>query len=63
MAAKTIGLPASHLSMISYPKEIADLILTARGSRRVSALGRAGRRVTSFLRSPLYRMKVNSGMR
>jgi hypothetical protein len=53
MAAKTIERPSSRLSMISHPNEIADLILTARGSRRVSALGRASRRVTSLLRSPL----------
>jgi pimeloyl-ACP methyl ester carboxylesterase len=31
MAAKTIELPASHLSMISHPKEIANLILAAAG--------------------------------
>ena len=31
MAAKTIELAASHLSMISHPKEIADLILAAAG--------------------------------
>jgi pimeloyl-ACP methyl ester carboxylesterase len=31
MGAKTIEVAASHLSMISHPKEIADLILTAAG--------------------------------
>ncbi|GGF24716.1 alpha/beta hydrolase [Aliidongia dinghuensis] len=31
MHAKTIEVPASHLSMISHPKEIADLILAAAG--------------------------------
>jgi pimeloyl-ACP methyl ester carboxylesterase len=31
MAAKTIELPASHLSMISHPQEIANLILAAAG--------------------------------
>jgi pimeloyl-ACP methyl ester carboxylesterase len=31
MGAKTIELPASHLSMISHPREIADLILAAAG--------------------------------
>ena len=31
MGAKTIELPASHLSMISHAKEIADLILVATG--------------------------------
>jgi pimeloyl-ACP methyl ester carboxylesterase len=31
MGAKTIELPASHLSMISHAKEIADLILAAAG--------------------------------
>jgi pimeloyl-ACP methyl ester carboxylesterase len=34
MGAKTIELPASHLSMISHPKEIADLILAAAGRGR-----------------------------
>jgi pimeloyl-ACP methyl ester carboxylesterase len=33
MGAKTIELPASHLSMISHAKEIADLILVAAGRR------------------------------
>jgi pimeloyl-ACP methyl ester carboxylesterase len=31
MGAKTIELPASHLSMISHAKEVADLILAATG--------------------------------
>jgi len=31
MGATTIEVPASHLSMISHPKEIADLILAAAG--------------------------------
>jgi pimeloyl-ACP methyl ester carboxylesterase len=31
MGAKTIELPASHLPMISHPREIADLILAAAG--------------------------------
>jgi hypothetical protein len=31
MNATTIELPASHLSMISHSKEIADLILKAAG--------------------------------
>jgi pimeloyl-ACP methyl ester carboxylesterase len=34
MGAKTIEVPASHLSMVSHPKEIADLILAAAGRGR-----------------------------
>jgi pimeloyl-ACP methyl ester carboxylesterase len=32
MGANTIEVPASHVSLISHPKEIADLILRAAGS-------------------------------
>lgn len=31
MKATTIELPSSHVSMLSHPREIADLILTAAG--------------------------------
>jgi hypothetical protein len=31
MAARTIELPASHVSLISHPREITDLILEAAG--------------------------------
>jgi pimeloyl-ACP methyl ester carboxylesterase len=34
MNATTIELPSSHLSLISHPKEIADLILAAAGQQR-----------------------------
>jgi len=33
MGAKTIELKSSHLSLISHPKEVADLILEAAGRR------------------------------
>jgi hypothetical protein len=34
MKAKTIELPSSHLSMLSHPKEIANLILEAAGHKQ-----------------------------
>jgi hypothetical protein len=34
MGAKTIEVKASHLSLISHPGEIADLIAEAAGSDR-----------------------------
>ena len=34
MGAKTIEVKASHLSLISHPDEIADLIVEAAGKER-----------------------------
>jgi pimeloyl-ACP methyl ester carboxylesterase len=34
MKATTIELDAGHLSMVSHPREIADLILAAAGRRK-----------------------------
>jgi hypothetical protein len=34
MKATTIELNAGHLSMVSHPREIADLILAAAGRRK-----------------------------
>jgi hypothetical protein len=31
MKAKTLELPASHLSIISHPREVSELILEAAG--------------------------------
>jgi len=33
MAAKTIELKSSHLSLLSHPREVSDLILEAAGRR------------------------------
>lgn len=34
MGATTVEVPASHLVMVSHPREIADLILAAAGRGR-----------------------------
>jgi pimeloyl-ACP methyl ester carboxylesterase len=41
MDAKTIELDAGHLSLVSHPREIADLILAAAGKGRQGELGAA----------------------
>jgi pimeloyl-ACP methyl ester carboxylesterase len=38
MKAKTIELPASHVSMISHPKEVSDFILSAAKEMAVSTI-------------------------
>jgi pimeloyl-ACP methyl ester carboxylesterase len=37
MKATTVEVPSSHLSLLSHPREIADLILTAAGRKMVNA--------------------------
>jgi hypothetical protein len=34
MDANTVELEAGHLSMVSHPKEVADLILAAAGQKK-----------------------------
>jgi hypothetical protein len=37
MNATTVELDAGHLSLVSHPKEIADLILAAAGHQQTAA--------------------------
>jgi pimeloyl-ACP methyl ester carboxylesterase len=46
MGAKTIELKSSHLSLISHPQEVADLILAAAGRRQMAAVSHGIRRST-----------------
>ena len=47
MGAKTIEVKASHLSLISHPQEIADLILTSRRARMTASTRTRWRVATS----------------